>query len=68
VPGNTTDDFIEDWREGGNERRTLKITTSNNKIYSFLCFVLDYTGAQPATEVSEGELKLKVAGAVSRLN
>lgn len=66
VPGGTADDFIEDWREGGNERRSVRITTPNNKVYTFLGFVLSYSASIPVGEVMEAELSLKVAGAVVR--
>ena len=66
VPGAPTDDFIEDWREGGNERRYVKITTPNNKIYTLQGFILDYTGSIPVGEAMEAELTLKVAGSVVR--
>lgn len=66
VPGGATDEFIESWREGGNERRTVKITTPNNKVYSFLAFVKGYSGSIPVGDVMEAELTLRVAGAVTR--
>lgn len=66
VPGATTDDFLEDWREGGNERRSVRITTPNNKVYTFLAFILGYSASIPVGEIMEAELTLKVAGAVTR--
>ena len=66
VPGATTDTFIEEWREGGNERRSVKITTPNSKVYTFPAFILGYSASIPVGEVMEAELNLKVAGAVVR--
>ena len=66
VPGAATDLFIETWREGGNERRSVRITTPNNKTYTFLGFILGYTGSIPVGDLMEAELNLKVAGAVTR--
>lgn len=66
VPGSASDTFIETWREGGNERRSVKITTPNNKIYTFNAFILSYSGEIPNGEVMKAELGLKVAGSVTR--
>jgi hypothetical protein len=66
VPGGTTDLFFETWREGGNERRYVKITTPNSKIYTFQAFILDYTGSIPVGDAMEAEVSLKVAGSVTR--
>lgn len=66
VPGNATDDFVEAWREGGNENRSVKITTPNGKVYTFPGFILGYSGSMPVGELMEAELNLKVAGAVTR--
>lgn len=66
VPGGATDLFVETWREGGNERRSVRITTPNSKIYTFNAFILGYTGSIPVGEAMEAELTLKVAGAVTR--
>lgn len=66
VPGAPTDEFIEDWREGGNERRLVRITTPNNKVYTFLAFILGYSASIPVGEIMEAELTLKVAGSVTR--
>lgn len=66
VPGAATDLFLETWREGGNERRSCKITTPNNKVYTFPAFIKGYTGSIPVGEVMEADLVLRVAGAVVR--
>jgi len=66
VPGNATDLFLEAWRSGGNERRSVRITTPNNKTYTFPAFMLGYSGTIPLAEAMEAELSLKVAGAVVR--
>lgn len=66
VPGNPTDEFIESWREGGNENRSIRLTTPNNKVYTWPGFVKTYSGSIPVGELMEGELTVRNAGAVVR--
>lgn len=66
VPGNPTDEFIEGWREGGNENRQVWLVTPNEKTYSFPANIESYSGSIPVDALMEGELGLTVAGAVVR--
>ena len=68
VPGAATDAFIEAWRAGGNERRSVRITSPapGNKTYTFPGFILSYSASMQFGDVMEAELSLKVAGAVVR--
>lgn len=67
VPGAaTSDDFIDDWREGGNENRSVKITLPNAKVFTFPAFVKGYERSVPVGDKLESTLTLRVAGAVVR--
>lgn len=62
VPGNPTDDFVEAW----NDKRQMRVTTPNGITYTFPAFKLGYSGSMPVGELMEGEVTVKVAGAVVR--
>lgn len=67
IPGGTSDEFIEQWRESG-ERRLSKITFKNGAWRLFRNYVQEYSGEIPLKDVMTATLNTKITSTVTRGN
>lgn len=66
IPGNTTDEFLLDWQEEG-DNREVQIVYPNQVTDTFPAFVKTYSGEEITPEGKmSGSVALRVAGAKER--